>query len=129
VHRTQPTNATKGNPAVYGESMRPAFIPQNDWILVSGFVSRSSVGVPTWKEVDALSRRVFPCINSFPTKTASDLNKAESKCYQKFHVENAVVYIADNQFWTMQLREGFLYLAAGLVVAGGALVLVRKIEP
>jgi hypothetical protein len=29
----------------------------------------------------------------------------------------------------MQLREGILYLSAGLILAGGALVLLRRIEP
>ena len=126
VHWSQPTSATKGNPAVYGESEYPAYYPENAWVMVSGFVSRSTVGVPTWKEVDAISRKVFPCINSYPTK---DLVTAESKCYQKFDVENVVVYIGDDQFWTMQLREGLIYLSAGLVLAGGALVLTRRIEP
>jgi hypothetical protein len=114
---------------VYGQSVYPAFLPENDWILVSGFVSRSSVGVPTWNEVNALSARVYPCINSYPTKTASDLNKAEIACYKKFDVEDAVVYIPDSQFWTLQLREGLIYLSAGLVLVGGALVLTRRIEP
>jgi hypothetical protein len=39
------------------------------------------------------------------------------------------VFIADDQFWSVQLREGLLYLVAGAALVGGALVLVRRIEP
>ncbi len=34
-----------------------------------------------------------------------------------------------NKFWTLQLREGLLYLAFGTVLLGGAWACVRRIEP
>jgi hypothetical protein len=123
------TAATKGNAAVYGESVYPAYIQENAWILVNGVARRSTVGVPTWKQVNAISTQVYSCVNTYPQKTQRDIVNAEGKCYQKFGVENVEVYISDDQFWTMQLREGILYLSAGLILAGGALVLLRRIEP
>jgi len=44
-------------------------------------------------------------------------------------VEQVSVYIAGDQFWTLQLREGVLYLIAGIMLAGGSLLIIRRIEP
>jgi hypothetical protein len=44
-------------------------------------------------------------------------------------VEQVSVYIPGDQFWTLQLREGVLYLVAGLILAGGSLLIIRRIEP
>jgi hypothetical protein len=133
VHLATPTVAWS-QPAVVaqggfsGNSYSGEF-PGNAWILVNGVAPRSTVGTPTWKVVDASLSRIDPCINGFATKTQNQYVKAEVACYKKFDVENVVVYIADNQFWTVQLREGLLYLVAGLVLTGGALTIVRRIEP
>jgi len=101
----------------------------NSWLLVNGVVPRSTVGTPTWNEVLATQPRVQTCVSDFKTKTESAYVKAERSCYKRFDVEQVSVYIAGDQFWTLQLREGLLYLGAGLVLAGGALVLVRRVEP
>ena len=103
--------------------------PYNAWLLVEGVVPRSTTGIPTSREVNDTYGRVGACVVSYQTTTESEYVKAELKCYKKFNVENVAVYIADGEFWTLQLREGILYLTAGLISAGGALAIVRRIEP
>jgi hypothetical protein len=124
VHWTQPSVAPKANSYFYSE-----YFPENAWLLVSGVVPRTTIGTPTWNEVAATYPRVDTCTSGYPTKTQSEYVKAERTCYKKLDVENVSVYIAGDQFWTLQLREGLLYLVAGLVLTGGALVLIRRIEP
>lgn len=120
---SEPTAPTKGG----GNNIQT--FPYNSWRLVTGVVPRSTIGIPTQPEVLATLPRVDACVVSYPNKTESEYVKAELICYKKFDVENVAVYIADDQFWALQLREGLLYLSAGLIFAGGALVIVRRIEP
>jgi hypothetical protein len=129
VQWSQPSDKSQGNSLVYGESESPTFDPVNAWIFFNGVALRSTVGVPTYAQMNAISPKVYGCINRYPHKTQSDTNVATDRCYKKFDVENVVVYIPADQFWTLQLREGLIYLSAGLVLAGGALVLTRRIEP
>lgn len=129
VHWSQPSDTTQGNSLVYGESESAGFIPANAWIFFSSIAPRSTVGVPTYAGTETISSKVYACINTYPHKTNVDILDANRKCYKRFDVENVVVYIPANQFWTLQLREGLLYLSAGIVLAGGALVLTRRIEP
>jgi len=75
-------------------------------------VPRSITGIPTTaKYLRRIQSRFVH--RELPTKTESEYVKAELECYKKFHVENVAVYIADDQFWTLQFREGLLCLAAG----------------
>jgi ABC-type transport system involved in multi-copper enzyme maturation permease subunit len=129
VQWSQPSDKSQGNSLVYGESESPAFIPANAWIFYSGIAPRTTVGTPTYAQMNAISPTVYACINTYPHKTQSDINTATDTCYKRFDVENVVVYIPADQFWTLQLREGLIYLSAGLVLAGGALGLLRRIEP
>jgi len=103
--------------------------PHNAWLLVDGPVPRSTTGIPTYREVFATMPKVSACVVSYPGATESEYVKAQLACYKKFDVENVAVYIADGQFWTLQLREGILYLSVALILAGGALMIVRRIEP
>lgn len=124
VHWSKPTLATRGTAAAYAD-----YIPQNSWILVNGVVSRKTVGVPTWNEVTAIEPRVSACEGNYPQESETKYVKTEARCYRTLDVEQVSVYIAGNQFWTLQLREGVLYLVVGLVLAGGALLIIRRIEP
>jgi hypothetical protein len=122
VKWTEPNITAKG-------SFGPEGIPYNAWKLVNGPAPRSTVGQPTLSVVIPASENVASCMNGYPMKTQREYVKAELACYKKLHVENVAVYIADDQFWTLQLREGLLYLSTGLILAGGALMLIRRIEP
>lgn len=125
VRWSEPYVVKKGN---FFPSVSGAF-PDHSRLLVNGPVLRSTLGVPTWSEVSAVSPKVSRCENGYPVKTQSEYVKAELACYKKFNVENVSVYIAADQFWTLQLREGLLYLVAGLALTSGGLFLTRRIEP
>jgi len=114
----------KGATVTYSET-----IPGNAWLLVNGDVVRSTKGTPTWTEVLKTQAKVESCTFGYPTKTPAEQGKSQSACYRKLHVENASVYIGGGQFWTLQLREGLLYLVSGAVLVGGAWAYVRRIEP
>jgi hypothetical protein len=108
---------------------QPQAFPFNAWLLVNGPVPRTIKKTPTWNDVLTTQQNAFNCTSDYPSKTLAEQAKAETECYKKLDIENVAVFIADNQFWTLQLREGLLYLVAGAVLVGGALVLVRRIEP
>ena len=125
VHWSSPfATVHKGSPA----TQAPAF-PFNVWLLVSGPVPRTIKKTPTWNDVLTTQQNAFRCTSGYPSTTPAEQAKAETLCYKKLDIENVAVYIGENQFWTMQLREGLLYLAAGTVLVGGAFALVRRIEP
>ena len=105
------------------------YFPQNSWLLVNGVVSRNTVGIPTWNDVFAVEPRITKCEGNYPQESETKYVKTESRCYRTLDVEQVSVYIAGDQFWTLQLREGVLYLVVGLVLAGGSLLIIRRIEP
>jgi hypothetical protein len=103
--------------------------PATAWLLVQGLAPRSTSGTPTWAEVDSAQAPVYACESRYPHATNKETQAAERVCQKKYDVEYVAVYIDNDQFWTMQLREGLIYLLAGGVMVGGALSIVRKIEP
>ena len=103
--------------------------PESAWLLVNGTVPRSTVGTPTWSEVLSTEVAFQRCTSAYPTKTQAEWTKAQSACDHTLHVDNVSVYIERNQFWTLQLREGLIYLAFGIILLGGAWAYVRRIEP
>lgn len=124
VRWSEPVAATNGGGSNYFESY-----PPHSWILVNGPVPRSTTGIPSNGDVDSTLPRVSACTVTHPDATESEYEKAQLTCYKKYHVENVAVYIAGDQFWTLQLREGILYLLLSLTLSGSALVVVRRIEP
>jgi hypothetical protein len=124
VHWSAPTLATKGRAYAYAD-----YFPQNSWLLVNGVVLRNTIGTPTWNEVFAVEPRITTCEGNYPQESESKYVKTEFECYRKLDVEQVSVYIAGDQFWTLQLREGVLYLIAGIMLAGGSLLIIRRIEP
>jgi hypothetical protein len=114
----------KGSTVSYSEAF-----PDNSWLLVNGVIPRSTAGTPTWNEVLESQEKVERCTSKYSTKTQVQWEKAETVCYRALHVENVSVYVATDQFWTLQLREGLLYLAFGMILIGGAWAYLRRIEP
>jgi len=112
-----------------GISTQAQAFPYSAWLLVNGPVPRSIKTTPTWNDVLVTQRNIFRCTSGYPNRTIAEQATAETACDKKLDVENASVFIADDQFWSVQLREGLLYLVAGAALVGGALVLVRRIEP
>jgi hypothetical protein len=114
----------KGTVASYSEPF-----PRNAWLLVDGMVARPIHGTPSWREVLRTQVNVEHCMSRSPRRTHNEVIKVQSQCYRTLHVENVSVYIGTNQFWTLQMREGLLYLVFGAVLLAGAWAYVRRIEP
>ncbi len=124
VHWSRPTLATKGKAYANAD-----YFPQNSLLLVNGVVSRTTVGIPTWNDVFTVEPRITACEGNYPQESESTYLKTEVRCYRTLDVEQVSVYIPGDEFWTLQLREGVIYLVAGLALAGGSLLVVRRIEP
>jgi hypothetical protein len=103
--------------------------PSNAWLLVNGIAPRSTTGTPTWNDVLLGETEVSTCMSSYPTETPSDRVNAQNECYRKLDFAFVTVYIGPDEFWTLQLREGLLYLVSGLILTAGAWAFVRRIEP
>jgi ABC-type transport system involved in multi-copper enzyme maturation permease subunit len=113
---------------ITGQSYTQAF-PNDAWLLVNGPVPRTTKGTPTNADVLNTEMRVSTCISGHLPKNESERQSAQKDCYRSLNLENASVYIGTNEFWTLQLREGLLYLVSGLILTGGTWALVRRIEP
>jgi hypothetical protein len=50
------------------------------------------------------------------------------ECEKKLGLRIVNLYVADNQFWTLQLREGGLYFASSLLLFGASLALLRRMR-
>jgi hypothetical protein len=115
-------------PIIIGQSYTEAF-PDNAWLLVNGIVPQTTKGTPTTNDVLITETRVSTCIHDHPTKTPSERESAQRECYRSLDLENASVYIGTNEFWTLQLREGLLYLVSGLILIGGTGLLSGESSP
>jgi hypothetical protein len=103
--------------------------PATAWLLVEGYAPRTTTGTPTWHEVDLAEGPLYACEAKYPHMTNKESQAADRTCEKRYNLEYVAVYISNDQFWTIQLREGLLYLVGGLILAGGALLIVRRIEP
>jgi hypothetical protein len=113
---------------IAGQSYTQAF-PNSAWLLVNGPVPRTTKGTPTNGDVLNTEMRISTCMSHHLPRNESERQSAQKECYRSLDIENASVYIGTNEFWTLQLREGLLYLVSGLILIGGTWALVRRIEP
>lgn len=109
---------TKGN-VIVGQTTRTT--PANAWVVFDGFVPIGSrTFLPTWSQetpwLDAVNRCPSNVVNA-PTYTT---------CLRKLGLRDVELYVADDEYWTLQLREGGLYLAAATLLVGASLWLVRR---
>jgi hypothetical protein len=131
-HLVPPTVHWYAIGASFGEGTVAGYsepFPDDAWLLVGGIAPRSTLGTPTWNKIMGTEAKVESCMSRYQRKTHNEVEKAQFACYGTLHVENVSVYIGTDQFWTLQLREGLLYLAAGIILLGGAWICVRRIEP
>ncbi|HQU25455.1 MAG TPA: ABC transporter permease subunit [Acidimicrobiales bacterium] len=109
---------TKGDTTV-GKPSDPA--PANAWVLFNGYVPvghrdtlPTSAQATTW--MDDVNR--CPANFAFPARYAT--------CLKKLGLHEVEMYVADSEYWTLQLREGGLYLAGAALLLGANLVRVRR---
>jgi hypothetical protein len=96
--------------------------------IAYGVFPRDYHGPFTTSELLTTSSRLASCLGNYQGQSTADGTQIAIKCYRKLKVWN-VSDSGNDQFWTLQLREGLLYLGTGLILIGGAYVFVRRIEP
>ena len=96
--------------------------PANAWVIFGGYEPVTyGTAVPTRREEDQWSEAINQCTRGLP------VSKVDASCQNKLDLRVVQLYVADSEYWTLQLREGGLYLAgAGLLLVAGFL-LVRRI--
>lgn len=97
--------------------------PANSWVIFRGYEPRTyGLTVPSQVEENRWDNVINDC-----TLGSTDPNVYVS-CLQKLDIRDVELYVADNQYWTLQLREGGLYLAGSALLLGLGLILVRHTE-
>jgi hypothetical protein len=88
--------------------------PKNAWLLFQGLIPVDSSSLPSSA---ALTVRRDNASNKCQLPGGNVVADQETYCLKKLGLKNVALYVADNQFWNLQLREGGIYLAlAGLFV-------------
>ena len=111
---------TKGSTTVgvtYGAA------PASSWVLYNGLDPVNVDTVPSsWSATLAMNARLQTCEN----KSLAGPSQVEPRCLRKLGLRNVSVYVADRQFWTLQLRDGGLFLLGAALLLGVAAVILRK---
>ena len=109
---------TKGGVTVGAPTGRA---PADAWLLFSGFVPTDFANaVPTSGQASPWMQAVNRCPSNvtFPTQFTA--------CLNELGLHDVELYVADSEYWTLQLREGGLYLAGAALLLGANLLLVRR---
>lgn len=98
-------------------------VPKYSWILFQGSVPlHSGNRLPTAGETTKIENELGLCAQS------STSAKVLPECEKKLGLRIVDLYVADNQFWTLQLREGGLYFASSLLLFGASFYLLRRMR-
>jgi len=96
--------------------------PSSAWVVFNGLVPVNwGGGLPTWGQEMPWLHEANRC----PLSSAKRPN-AYATCLQQSHLRNIELYVADNEYWRLQLREGGLYLGAAAMLFAASLALVRR---
>jgi hypothetical protein len=97
--------------------------PANAWVLYNGFDPLGVNTVPTsWSATLAMNAKVQACENA----SVAGAFPSESHCLHKLGLHNVSIYVPDREFWTLQLREGGLFLLVAFLLLGVGAVILRK---
>ena len=115
------TVVTKGATTVHATH---GTTPPNAWVLYAGYIPAGSRSVPLWQATFSMNSKVQSCLQ----KSTAGTRNTESSCLHILGLRNVQIYLSDSQFWTLQLRDGGLYLAGVvlLVVASSAVLRRRR---
>ena len=97
-------------------------IPASAWVVFNGLEPRNWAGaVPNWPEELKWIRETNHC----PTPSKAGTG-AYPRCLASYHLSEVSLYVANSEYWALQLREGALYLFAAALLLAAALALVRR---
>jgi ABC-type transport system involved in multi-copper enzyme maturation permease subunit len=112
------TTVTKGTVSV-GKPSGQA--PADAWIVFDGFVPvRHGDSLVTWTQEQPWIEAVNRCPSNATSPNAYDT------CLTRLGLHQVELYVPDSQYWTLQLREGGLYLVSAALVLGASFLLVRR---
>ncbi len=103
--------------------------PDNSWVLFSGFAPLHSANrIPSQNDEERWQGLVFGCEAAAATKHNEQAATASqvAHCQKKYGLQFEQLYVADSQYWTLQLREGTIYLGGAILLLGLAIPLVRR---
>lgn len=90
-------------------------------MLFTGFAPlHSTNGIPSQSDEERWQGLVYGCE---PTAAAAS---QIAHCQQKYGLQFEQLYVADSQYWQLQIREGCFYLAGATLLFGASLVQVRR---
>ena len=124
IHLVPIRTAVIGSRLVHGQYVdvnNPSF---NADILWNGYRHLGDSGVPTSDQEQAIMRAFNACENAVAAtmvkgpnpaanQTGADVVYAVNDCQRKLGVDLVDLYISESEYWTLQDREGALFLGAG----------------
>jgi hypothetical protein len=96
--------------------------PANSWPRDNAFVPNGTKKTPSVAALNLYANKFNRCM----TPARSESNTGYSYCLDHLSLTHVQLYIPDSDFWTLQLLEGSLYLAAALLLTGVSFVRVRR---
>ncbi|MHB1209099.1 MAG: ABC transporter permease subunit [Acidimicrobiales bacterium] len=97
--------------------------PQDSWTIFQGYAPlNSGNAVPTSAEENRLMLAMERCTPGQPNETVY------VTCLQKLGLRSEQIYVADNEFWALQMREGGLYLLGTALLVGLSFLTIRRIN-
>ena len=109
---------TKGDKTV-GQPSGQA--PANAWVVFSGYVPVKYGNTPPTKDQET------PWLNATFHCPADFVFPARyTACLNKLGLHQVEMYVADSEYWALQLREGGLYLVGAALLLGTSWALVRR---
>ncbi len=97
--------------------------PSTDsWVIFAGFLPDSYSAVPAWSQETRWRDAVDLCPSPFARPTSYNT------CMHKLGLKSVQLSIPNSEYWTLQLREGGLYVIGAILFLGGSLAVVRRMR-
>lgn len=98
--------------------------PSDAWLVFSGYLPNHSRTSPaSWGAELRMNKAVDTCVGS----DVMNLGQKEASCLRQLGLRDAALYMSDQDFWTLQMREGGLYLALSALLFGVSVVAIRRV--
>ena len=95
--------------------------PANAWVIFNGFVPFDhGNALPTWGQETPW----LDAVNQCPSNVTSP--NGYVACLRRLGLHDVELYVTDSEYWSLQLREGGLYLVGATLLLVVGLVLVRR---
>jgi hypothetical protein len=95
--------------------------PASAWVIFNGFVPVDhGKTLPTWSQETPW----LDAVNQCPLNVTGPIGYVA--CVRRLGLHNVELYVADNEYWSLQLREGGLYLVGAALLLGACYGLLRR---